>query len=233
MLMLLVTSSDLLADISMVKSSTASTNLPSVIYSWAASKYMYPAESGTVITEVLSESYPATGMSCNNKLFTGVFTSDPVISYGTADVVERRYTNSGTVSGYLTGTITYSRVEYTITNGPDQCVGITVGRAEWELNGYTGTSYYYYRQSTYQNPFFGAHIDGDIHAAVHYGGVDTNNNLISAVTMTSMFGSMNTNSFTITWNNPGLYVEESTVTHTGIEIRYGTSTLSQTSLAGC
>lgn len=210
---------------------------PGALWKYALNRYKaaIPVVAGSQTYENVTEINPVdvNTFPCTSASGTGQFTSVSPLTSSTADVLEKRFVQSGTVSGAISGTIVSSHVEYKIQSGPSPFVGVTIGRADWECGAYTGTTYYYSRSdSDPANTYFGGSVEGDVHGETHSIGTDGAGYAVNRVMMTSLGGTQNTGSFDIVWNNSGLHVIESSLLHTGAQITYQDVQVSSVS-SGC
>jgi len=221
-------------DIAVQKGSSITSNNPDIHYAYVTSKHETSAASGTLIYDGFIEYNPATELSCNSSTFTGEFTNITGPTFAYATVLERRFTNSGTVKGIHKGRIVASTVDYTIQSGPSAFVGITVRRADWEFAGLKGTTYTYFRgDPALGTTFFNGNVDGDVHGQIHIIGYDKKGHPITQTYVTSINGVQNTGISTTVWDNSTLYVEEPPVLHTDVVIAYGSSEMELNIPEGC
>ena len=194
----------------------------------------YPFSTGTSLNGNAEFNFSDGTLPCNTSAFTGQFTNATGPVSDVATVLEQRFIMQGAQTGVISGTVTASLVLYTIQSGPAAFQGITVGRGDWELNGYTGTAYLYYKGDPTSGAvtYYGGCIEGDLHGSYLYNGINGAGDILNQVAETSINGIENTSTSNIVWQNSSQFIIETSILHTNVEILYGDNAV-QTTLSGC
>ena len=185
-----------------------------------------PVAAGTAVSGI-AEFYSMLDPNCNTASIAGQVTSVTAPATGYAEIVERRYTHSATVSGSLSGTFVGSCFDYntkSIINGPSSLAGIIVGQVSWELavtsgDVYRGTAYYYFK-----NPgvYSDGRMEGDLQGKFYWKGFDASGHPLAVIYVTSIRGTPTPATFplNLVYDNPIVRVWEPNITHSNIQIDY-------------
>jgi len=194
-------------------------------------KHDYPFTVGTSLNDHVNEFYPGFP-SCYSTTFTGQFTDVTEYDDDYAEVLEERFSSVHTVTGALEGDLVSSSVRYTVQSG--LFIGMTVVRSDWELNGYTGTAYWYACGSEGSaGPYWGGRVEGDINGTLLFGGTTSSGSYLLDIVMTSMGGVQNNGILYLAPTDPITpTIYESSVVHSGILIQSGDN-VALGSHAGC